>query len=525
MPSTSMRLDNHCASIDKKSFYLYNTFCFIVLPILIYLLLSFILYSIHPKLRNVLSPSLPKHSINQNLAALVLTGLVLSIYVLICDTLSLFYSLGKHELRILQDYEDAHVQTFATAAVIIVSVLDFIALVVSLSNIILLYFLQSEGCREKHLLRCFFVACLMCACKFNANIYELISQDSEDPSNQDVIEGGTTNPFSQEDLEQVNFLQRQVRWLLQSREERHQSRQANSWTEQWENELNQQEDQINQWKVSPLLQKYSLSDGQSTRKMVKELNKWKTCLSDTEPELKREKLLYQRQEKLNKEQNELGKKQMLTENKAWLLLISFIAPFVCIGTHGGFVVMAWASDPGEASSLAVVFTLSFFYYFFGFRQLYIRISSIPRFKLKNARTKNESFRDVTTEIENYHNKLGEINLSALLCELLFIPLFMGIQTLIVFSYYYLPGPISSVPYNVMNLLQLVLFFGTGLITYKLFTFSAPVEQIILDGFMRAFRSHGSPSGDTAGAVGGALANALRKCNSSIEMKSPVNNSK
>ena len=73
-----------------------------------------------------------------------------------------------------------------------------------------------------------------------------------------------------------------------------------------------------------------------------------------------------------------------------------------------------------------------------------------------------------------------------MCELLFIPIFMGVHALIVFSYYYLPGPISSVPLNVMNLLQLVLFFGTGLITYKLFMFGAPTEEIILDGFMRAY---------------------------------------
>ena len=134
------------------------------------------------------------------------------------------------------------------------------------------------------------------------------------------------------------------------------------------------------------------------------------------------------------------------------------------------------------------------------------------------------------ELERYHNNLQEINLSAQLCELFFIPIFMGIQVLIVFSYYYLPGPISSVPLNVMNLLQLVLFFGTGLITYKLFTFGAPTEEIILDRFMRAYRSHGKPSGDTAGGIGEALANLLRKFNdthrdihsdNSMEMESLV----
>ena len=86
---------------------------------------------------------------------------------------------------------------------------------------------------------------------------------------------------------------------------------------------------------------------------------------------------------------------------------------------------------------------------------------------------------------------------------------MGIQTLIVFSYYYLPGPISSLPLNVMNLLQLVLIFGTGLITYKLFTFSAPIEEIILDRFVKAYRPQASSSRDIAERVGETLGNALK----------------
>ena len=196
--------------------------------------------------------------------------------------------------------------------------------------------------------------------------------------------------------------------------------------------------------------------------------------------------------------------------------ISFLAPLVCIGTHGGFVVMAWASDPDEASSLAVVFTLSFIYYFIGFRQFYIRISSFSCFKLKSVQAERstsgilESIRGVSTELEEYHNNLREINLSALVCELLFLPFFMGIQALIVFSYYYLPGPISSVPLNVMNLLQLVLFFGTGLVTYKLFTFSAPMEEVILDKFVKAYTPQASSSRDIAERVGETLGNALRK---------------
>ena len=74
----------------------------------------------------------------------------------------------------------------------------------------------------------------------------------------------------------------------------------------------------------------------------------------------------------------------------------------------------------------------------------------------------------------------------------------------------------------MNLPQLVLFFGTGQITYKLFMFDAPTEEIILHGFMRAYGSQeGSQSSrDAAERVGEALANALRQ----REMVSPVSQS-
>ena len=163
MPSTSMHLDNNCASVDKKSFFLYNSFCFIVLPFLIYLLLSFFLHSIHPKLHNVLSPSLPKKSISQNLVALVLTGLVFSIYVLICDIFALINSLSKHELRILSDYEDEDVQVYTTVTIAVITGFDSFFLLVSLLSIALLFVL--EKCNKKYLQHMLCIACCVCACK------------------------------------------------------------------------------------------------------------------------------------------------------------------------------------------------------------------------------------------------------------------------------------------------------------------------------------------------------------------------
>ena len=539
MPSTSMRLDNNCASVAKKSFYLYNTFCFICLPLLIYLLLSFIVHSIRPKLRSVLNPSLPKSNVNQNLAALVLTGLVFSIYVLICDFLALFYTLSKHELRILHDYEDGYIQSYTMAAIIIISIFDFIAFVISLSTIIVLFCLQIKGYDETYLKEVLCIAWCIFACKVDVikGEYELIPQDDDPESLYN----------KRKELQQkANYLQRKERWILQKREEKRQQQLKDSlcWLEHWENELKQQKDQVKQWKDDIKLKKmFCLTDYNQEN-----INEWESNIEDweirlsllsdnlkgyskdpTEQQERRKKEqckqesqieqqidLEQRFKECQKDEDEVQEelnKRMFAENKAWLLLISFLAPLVSIGTHSGFVVMAWASDPDEASSLAVVFTLSFFYYFFGFRQLYVRISSFSCFKLRPVQAKNEVFEpihDVSIELKKYHNNLREINLPVLMCELFFVPFFMLVQALIVFSYYYLPGPISSVPLNVMNLLQLVLFIGTGLITYKIFTFSAPIEEIILDKFVQAYRPQASSSRDVAEIVGETLGNALRR---------------
>ena len=749
MPSTSMRLDNNCASVVEISFYLYNAFCFIVLPGLIYFLLSFVLYSIRPKLRNILSPSLPKQSISHNLAALVLTGLAFSLFVLVCDFFALFYSLSKHELKILDDYEDTAVQTYTIAAISIISALDFIFFVISLLSLGLLFCFQSERCNKKHLNHCLWLVCCVCICKLSKKRgYHLLQEEggggaqteggggarrgggggartgggggAQTGGGRGVRTGGgrgartgggvgartggartgggggaqtgggrgartgggggretgggrgaqTEDSTEMLRLEnRAKYLQRQEEWLLQKREEKRQSPPPKHWFKQWKNQLELQEDQLQQWNNNLRLQKCRLLDKKPADIKIKfwrkeldeweeELQKWAEADQEANPDVtvdsvgnttnkastaecstvltvtahvepdggdiaehnslgedaaaaaatvnerrsegqnsippaepvdsvgitmdkastaecstvltvtahvepdggdiaehnslgegaaaaaatvnerqksiplaepksnkselwesqhKQHRDLVKRQYHLKQDQNRLRNleddlrvkldKRLLAENKAWLLMLSFLAPLVCIGTHGGFVIMAWASDPAQASSLAVVYTLSFFYYYFGFRQLYIRMS-ISSFRC--CKHKTEPVCDPSTELEEYHKNLREINLKVLCCELLAIPIFMGIQAIIVFSYFFLPGPISSVPLNVMNLVQLVLIFGTGLITYKLFTFHAPTEEIILDGFMREYNSRGSPLGDAARGIGQALANALRK---------------
>ena len=406
----------------------------------------------------------------------------------------------------------------------------------------------------------------------NDSDHEEVDNDSEQTDNAESVVERKAKLQKDLKEEKVNELLRKESWFLQKRQEKRQLEPVKCWLKKLKNDLDQQSDELEKRECHYNLLKYQLPEENYSadvlKSMVKDwrdrLDKWfseltspipipgsgtsrsqsasnseipASELSIAAPEVKITKdMLEEQYKKQDKKQSDLDeweyqlqkkllsvipdsehkkedpehraklKKRIFSENKSWLLLLSFIAPIACIGTHGGFVIMAWASDPGEAGSIAVVFALSFFYYFIGFRHLYIRISSLQWFKNKENKFKDAY--DVTIDLEKHYNNLHEINIPVLCCELFFIPIFMGIQALIVFSYYYLPGPISSVPLNVMNLLQLVLFFGTGLITYKLFTFGAPVEEIILDGFMKAYRSQGGSSGNTAGGVGEALASAL-----------------
>ena len=204
-------------------------------------------------------------------------------------------------------------------------------------------------------------------------------------------------------------------------------------------------------------------------------------------------------------ENEFDKHQ---EYRLWLLLASFIAPLVCMGTHSSFVIMAWTSDSEQANSMTVIFILSFIYYFLGFRQLYIifaqgccvtytpkKPSSITYDSLRlEELSDSESYVDVKisggssaqcccltfnnqeldTEIEIHCKKLKHFNLKALICEFVFIlPLLMSVEALVILVYYFLPVPVITVPANILSIFHLTLLIGTGLIAYKFLKANVP----------------------------------------------------
>ncbi len=61
------------------------------------------------------------------------------------------------------------------------------------------------------------------------------------------------------------------------------------------------------------------------------------------------------------------------EKSIWLLLGTLVAPIGCIGTHLGYIIIAWLSLPIHAGAIFLAYILCFVCYFFTFRQLYLLI--------------------------------------------------------------------------------------------------------------------------------------------------------
>ena len=354
---------------------MFNVFC-LVFPVLLYLLMWCFVQSCRPKIRQLLGPPLPNGSLIQNYAALVLTGMVFSAYVVICDAFAVHYSFKEDELKLLDDYEDEDVYTFSKITILAILIIDCLSVFLSLLVALLLFCVSLKCCSDNHLMRLIWLFYCVCFCKCLKFKREQKTYDYE------VVEA-------------------------------------------------------------------ELARDQTTVEKIH------------------------------------------VENKAWLLVVSFLAPLVCTGTHAGFVVMAWSSDPDDASSMTVIFALSFLYYFFGFRQLYVILSSWPclQCNMKNICSLRYHIRAASTELNEYHESLKNFNFIAFFVEILLGTILIGIQGFVFFTYILLPVPLNAVPSNVLNVLQLAFIVGSGLIAYKILTFHTPTEDLIIEKFVDAYCSN------------------------------------
>ena len=479
-PSTSLRYDcgrgldrNHTDLSDKLSFHLFSGFCLLI-PIGLLLLFFILIYTCRPKIHHLFVYTSPESSINQNYAAMILTGIAFSVYVLICDGLAVKSALDYVE-------ENDIYQSDRKPYIIAIFAIDIVSVLIALINI---FVLACNKRRTKFMMYyacCFFRVCFCRRLKYHK------------------IQG----------IDQYNY----------------------------------------------------------------------TSSKSNENKTEKER---------NRHENKLHH-----EKKLWLLMISFVAPLVCIGTHANFVIMAWSSDPDQASAMTMIFIISFIYYFLGFRQVYVMLTSGPcTRKLRRERvssievTTEAAFIPLVTRKSNNHDRLtsslsmatpftgdtsmsttppagtlqrsasatdlnavsewtdirhkpkvkwskinhrscvplaheGEIvssakyfNFIVLVGELFFATLILAvIEGLTVAVYFLLPAPVSTVPANVLNILHLTLLIGGGLIAYKLLTFQTPTEQILLKSVLDSYDpniENQISSQDTAKRVGKILGNLLKK---------------
>ena len=405
VPSTSMRNHMNCSpDIEKaKAFYFFNLFC-VFFPFVVWTVMAFIVKSCRPKIRSIFGSPFRKSGVNQNYAALILTGMVFGAFVIICDMLALDNAFEvSSDLNELDHYEPMNIHYLTKYCVLVVAIIDFVAFIISLSILIFLY--CNTCCGKKYWcdncfvcgLWCFFT---MCCCK--------------------LLDCG---------FRAQNMLD------------------------------------------------YSIIPEEGVEAHLRT------------------------KRKINK------------ENMQWLLLVSFLAPVVCIGTHSAPVIMAWSSDTDNASSMTMMFLLSFFYYFFGFRQLYILLASCPKIKNcaigdNNKFCLSDTYRieDVPADVVKHEKYIQEYNFKVLICEIPIGVILVGIQLIIIFTYFYLPAPVSTVPLNIVNVFHLALIVGGGLIAYKVLTIHKPKIDVILEKIVYSFtndKQNGANTNDGANTNGGA----------------------
>ena len=116
--------------------------------------------------------------------------------------------------------------------------------------------------------------------------------------------------------------------------------------------------------------------------------------------------------------------------------------------------------------------------------------------------------EASLELHDHYKSLKKLNFTALLLTLLSSILLVGIEVLVIMTYFWLPAPVIAIPSNILNVLQLVLLVGSGLIAYKLLTVHTPAEDTILENLVRKY--DGSCNKGLDERVGEILGEALKK---------------
>ena len=206
--STSISYTQECSNINihQAAFYVFHIFC-LLLPFAFYFFTSLIIQSCRPRIRQILGPSTPRNNINQNYAALVLIGLIFSLYTLVLDGFALK---AVAEDDTLHRYENEKVHKWTIASISLITIFDSFATLVSFVNIIILFILPYLD-SEKY--KCICISSFFCFCLWK--ILKCTEQNHNgnlDIEFETLVEGKRSIPAGEEDQKELKS--ETTTWLL-----------------------------------------------------------------------------------------------------------------------------------------------------------------------------------------------------------------------------------------------------------------------------------------------------------------------
>ena len=170
------------------------------------------------------------------------------------------------------------------------------------------------------------------------------------------------------------------------------------------------------------------------------------------------------------------------EKELWILTLLFIAPLVCLASHAGYIVLAWICDHSHANSATFIILLSFFYYFFSFRQIYY--CNCRCFCSNNIPSDVEACGAVYQEEQEEQEQLESITTKFNICRFTFeliivAPVLATSEGFLLFAIGWLPVSSVAAASFIFQGLQLGLLILAVLITYKvLVTEDSPKHGLV-----------------------------------------------
>ncbi len=170
------------------------------------------------------------------------------------------------------------------------------------------------------------------------------------------------------------------------------------------------------------------------------------------------------------------------EKTMWYLCASFIAPLVCFGSHFGYILVGWLTNPVHGGAVFVIYAFSFMYYLVMFKMVYNATDDkVVNVKASNEDRELKGLASAHRERHVHEFDSHEFSLTALLAVLFSGFFFAGIEVYVTAAFAELPiiGATEQTPQYLLSLFQVTLVVATIVLTYKYLTADAPVERDLL----------------------------------------------